>query len=263
MEQILLPLKDDLKAFEGLIDGFLQEVKHDKVRANYEAFFKARGKYLRPSLLMLATGATAGDRSKFDDKLYKLALILELLHSASLVHDDIIDDDLMRRGEKNVNQLFGNKIAVLAGDTLFSYAFREVTLNYDKKYSVPITQLALEMCMAELEQANDVDSLDSYLRVIKGKTAEFMAVSCELGAKYGGGSEEDIKRMREVGLYIGMTYQLVDDMIDGDPNAEKYIKNEDIQKYYQKAKDLIETLKPSDYTTSMMLLLEFIFNMKG
>jgi len=263
MEQILLPIKDDLKTFEGFIDGFLQEVKHDKVRANYETFFKARGKYLRPSLLMLATGATTGDRSRFDDKLYKLGLILELLHSASLVHDDIIDDDLVRRGEKNVNQVFGNKIAVLAGDTLFSYAFKEVTTNYDKEYSVPITQLALEMCMAELEQANEVDSLESYLSVIQGKTAEFMAVSCELGAKYGGGTDEDIQRMREVGLNIGMTYQMVDDMIDGDPNAEKYITNEDIQEHYKKAKDLLEALKPSEYTTSMMHLLEFIFNMKA
>jgi len=261
MEQILIPIEKDLEVFEVLIDDFLETIKQDKVRSNFQAFFKARGKYLRPSLLMLATGATVGDRSCFDEKLYKLGLIIELLHSASLVHDDIVDNDTMRRGEKTINQIFGNKIAVLAGDTLFSYAFKEVTLNYDVNYSVPITQLSLDMCMAELEQANEVDSLASYMRVIQGKTAEFMAVSCELGARYGGGSEEEIMRMRNIGLNIGMTYQMVDDLIDGDPNALRFITDEDIQMSYQKTMTLLEELKPSEYRSSMMMLLKFIVSM--
>lgn len=263
MEQILLPVKEDLKVFEGLIESFLQNIEQDRVRSNFNTFFKARGKYLRPSLLMLSVGAVTGDRSRFDEKLYNLGLILELLHSASLVHDDIVDNDTERRGEQTVNQIFGNKIAVLAGDTLFSYAFREVTVNYDSNYSVPITQLALDMCMAELEQANKVDSLESYKRVIQGKTAEFMAVSCELGARYGGGTEDEIIRMRNIGMNIGLTYQMVDDLIDGDPNALRYITNEDIDLGYQKTMKLLQELKPSEYRSSMMMLLKFIVAMRG
>ena len=125
IDKILEPIQQDLKVFDGMIDDFITTIKHDKIRANYETFFKARGKYLRPSLLMLAAGAVSGNKTCFDEGLYRLGLVLELLHSASLVHDDIVDDDLERRGEKTVNQVFGNKIAVLAGDTLFSYAFRE------------------------------------------------------------------------------------------------------------------------------------------
>jgi len=263
MEKILAPIQEDLMAFEGLIDDFIDTVQHEKIKENYRTFFKARGKYLRPSLLILATGAVAGDRHRFDERLYRLGLILELLHSASLVHDDIVDDDLERRGEKTVNQVFGNKIAVLAGDTLFSYAFREATSNYDKAYTLPITNLTLNMCMAELEQANAVDSLESYLRVITGKTAEFMAVACELGARYAGGSDEEINKMHQLGMTIGMTYQMVDDRIDEDPNAMKYITEKDIGDYYAKADSIIKTLKPSVYVTSLKMLLDFIMNMKG
>lgn len=262
MEQILLPVKKDLKIIESLIDGFLQNIKKARVKSNFQAFFKARGKYLRPSLLILSAGAVAGNRSRFDEKLYKLGLILELLHSASLVHDDIVDNDTERRGEETVNQVFGNKIAVLAGDTLFSYAFREVTVSYDSNYSVPITQLAFDMCMAELEQANMVDSLEGYKRIIQGKTAEFMAVSCELGARYGGGTEKEITRMRNIGLNIGMIYQMVDDLIDGDENALKYITKEDIDMEYQKTMKMLRELKPSEYTSSIMMLLKFIVEMR-
>lgn len=262
MEKILAPIQEDLKAFEGLIDAFIDTVQHEKIKENYRTFFRARGKYLRPSLLMLATGAVAGDRHCFDEKLYRLGLILELLHSASLVHDDIVDEDYERRGMKTVNQVFGNKIAVLAGDTLFSYAFREATTNFDQDYNVPITNLTLNMCMAELEQANEVDSYESYLRVITGKTAQFMAVACELGARYAGGSEEEIITMHELGMAIGMTYQMVDDMIDQDPNAIKYMTVKDIEANYSKATDIISRLKPSIYVDSLKMMLDFIMGMK-
>jgi octaprenyl-diphosphate synthase len=263
MEQILKPIEEDMKAFEQLIDSFLLNLQNERVRLNFETFFKSRGKYLRPMLLMLACGATTGDRSCFDEKLYKLALILELLHSASLVHDDIVDKDLERRGEKTVNQVFGNKIAVLAGDTLFSYAFREATMYYDKEYNVPITNLALEMCMAELIQANIVDSKETYFKVIIGKTAQFMAVACQLGARYGGGSEEKIDRFYQIGMGIGMTYQMIDDMIDHDPNAMKYIIEDDIIESYSKTMTLLSGVKESSYKDSLIILLNFIMEMKN
>lgn len=262
MERILAPIQEDLVAFEKLIDQFIETVQHQKIQDNYRTFFKRRGKYLRPSLLFLAAGSVAGDRHEFDDELYRLGLILELLHSASLVHDDIVDEDFERRGEKTVNQVFGNKIAVLAGDTLFSYAFREATAHYDQPYRLAITNLTLTMCMAELEQANEVDSLESYLRVINGKTAEFMAVACDLGARYVGGSEEEITHMNALGRALGMTYQMVDDMIDGDPNALKYISEDDIQTSYAKADALIAALKPSVYVTSLRMMLDFIMGMR-
>ena len=261
IEMILAPIQEDLVKFEGLIDEFLDEVDNPKIRENYKVFFKARGKYLRPSLLMLAAGAAGADKIRFDRQLYKLGLILELLHSASLVHDDIVDEDIERRGEQKVNQVFGNKIAVLAGDTLFSYAFREVTAGYDKPYALAITNLALDMCKAELLQANSVDSFEDYIEVITGKTAEFMAVACSLGARYAGADEAMIQRMYDLGLSVGKTYQMVDDIIDGDPNALRYIDTKDIQASYEEAAAIIEGLAPSPDLTSFNMLLDYILAM--
>lgn len=263
MEQIIAPISEDIKSFEGLIDSFLMKVQNDKVRQNFRIFFNVRGKYLRPILLMLATGSIAGDKRCFDEPLYRLGLILELLHSASLIHDDIVDGDEERRGEKTVNQVFGNKIAVLAGDTLFSYAFKEATSNYEKEFNVPITNLALEMCMSELIQANKVDSKETYLSVIRGKTAHFMAVACELGARYANGNIIEIERMHQIGMNLGMTYQMVDDMIDQDPNAINYITEVDINQSYEKTKELLLELRPSTYTSSFFMLLDFIMEMKN
>jgi len=262
MEEVMAPVKEDIKKFEELINRFLTRVPHEKVKKNYETFFKVRGKYLRPTLLMLAAGAVGGEKSVFDHGLYRLALILELLHSASLVHDDIVDDDLQRRGQATVNQVFGNKVAVLAGDTLFSYAFKEATEHYDKAITLPVTSLALDMCMGELEQANGVDSKAAYLRVIRGKTARFMAVTCELGARYVGATEEIITKMNTIGLNIGMTYQMVDDRIDGDPNAVKYITEEDITKSYQLAGRLISELADNEYRKSLQALLDYIYGLE-
>jgi octaprenyl-diphosphate synthase len=262
MEEIIVPIKDDILAFDKLIDIFIMKVQNEKVRINFQTFFKRKGKYLRPTLLMLAAGSIAGNKDKFDEKLYRLGLILELLHSASLVHDDIVDEDLERRGEKTVNQVFGNKIAVLAGDTLFTYAFKEATMNYEKAYTLPITNLALDMCMAELIQANKVESKEDYLQVICGKTAKFMAVACELGARYAGGSELEIARMYNIGMNLGITYQMVDDLIDGDSNAMNYITEADIQYSYVKTKKLLSELNSSPYCDSLFMLLEFIMEMK-
>jgi len=263
MEQIVLPIKNELKAFELLLDIFINQVDNEKVRSNFHRFFKSRGKYLRPMLLMLSTGATCGGRQCFDEPLYRLGLILELLHSASLIHDDIVDEDMERRGEKTVNQVFGNKIAVLAGDTLFSYAFKEATLHYEKVYTLPITNLALDMCMSELIQANVVDTKEVYYKVIRGKTAEFMAVACQLGARYGRGSEFEIERFYDIGLNFGMMYQMIDDFVDKDPNALKFIIEEDIDEKYQTTKGLLMELEPSEYTNSLILLLDYVMEMKS
>ncbi len=263
MDKVLAPIEQHLVKFNQIIDEFLEQVPHDKIRKNYEIFFKARGKYLRPSLLMLSSGAVSGNDHRFDEGLYRLGLILELLHSASLVHDDIVDGDTMRRGEKTINQVFGNKIAVLAGDTLFSYAFREATLHYDKAYNIPITKLALDMCMAELEQANEVTDYEGYLRVIKGKTAEFMAVACSLGARYGGAEDEMIDLFYQFGLNIGLTYQMVDDVVDKDPNALKYLEEAHIDAQFKKTQLLLKRMPANIFTESLETMLNYIMAMRG
>lgn len=262
MEQIQAPIINELNAFEKHIDAFLMTIENEKVRLNFQTFFKKRGKYLRPMLLLLSSGAVSGTKNPFDERLFGLGVILELLHSASLVHDDIVDEDLERRGEKTINQVFGNKIAVLAGDTLFSYAFREATRHYDKEYTVAITTLALDMCMSELIQANHVDDKETYLKVIRGKTAEFMGVACQLGARYAGADEVTIEHMYQLGLNLGMTYQMIDDRIDKDINALRYLSDDDIRITVDKTRDSIKALPPTKYQGSLSALLDYILEME-
>lgn len=259
---IMAPIEKDLSAFRNEIDGFVAGVSNEKVRSNYQTFFEKRGKHLRPSLLFMSYNAINKENQKETDY-YKLALVLELIHSASLVHDDIIDEDDYRRGNATINHVFGNKVGVLAGDTLFSYAFFLATELFPKDYNKLITKLALSMCMAELEQANEVVSKEAYLSVIKGKTANFMSVSCELGALHGSGTEDELIALREFGLNLGMTYQIVDDFIDGDKNALKYITRDVALIYYNKALKSLDILEESIYKSSLINLLEYVLRMEG
>ncbi len=258
IKTIMKPITKDLDAFKLVLDGFVDGIENEKVKANFKTFFKNKGKFLRPSLLFMAHGTVA---SKANDKLYKLALVLELLHSASLIHDDIIDGDDYRRGNKTVNSVFGNKVGVLAGDTLFSSAFVMATESFDKDYNVLITELTLAMCQAELIQANSVDSKEIYLSVIEGKTAKFMSVCCELGGMCGDASDAEIEALREFGMNLGMTYQIIDDFIDSDENALAYINRDEADAYYEKAMANLEVLSQSSYKDSLMSLLEFVMKM--
>lgn len=270
---VMNPIKKDLDKFAKELTAFIDSVENAKVKENYRTFFAKRGKHIRPSLLFLAYGASGGDlvrsaSAEYDqgsqldkDKLYKLGLVLELLHSASLIHDDIIDGDDFRRGNRTVNSVFGNKVGVLAGDTLFSYAFALATDLFESDYNKLITGLALEMCTSELIQANSVDSKEDYLRVIRGKTAQFMSVSCELGAMFGGASDEIRGAMRDYGMNLGMTYQIIDDFSDDDPNAAKFIEKTEADIYYKKAVENLKALEGSTHKKAMKGLLDFVMAM--
>lgn len=261
INNIMAPIQDDLVLFQKEIIQWIEGIKNEKVKSNFMTFFKKKGKYLRPSLLMLSANAVTKGEKRFENDLYKLALILELLHSASLVHDDIVDGDIIRRGEATINHVFGNKIAVLAGDTLFSYAFALVTEMYSKVYGQHITNLALSMCMAELEQANEVTSLESYLSVIYGKTAKFMSICCELGGIIGGANEEVISSLSAYGEALGMAYQIIDDSIDEDPNGKKYVVRDDANDYIDKGREALSVLEDSEYKESLSHMLEYVASM--
>lgn len=261
LNNIYTPIAQDIDNLENEIKSLVMSIKNEKIREKYNRFFSKKGKYLRPMLLFLSARAITKDASKFDKDLVSLAFALELLHSASLVHDDIIDKDLMRRGQKTLNNIFGNKVAVLTGDTFFSYAFALVSDLFPKEYTKLITGLSYQMCMSELEQASGIDSLESYFSIIEGKTAKFTSVCCELGARYAGADENQIKEFSDFGLYLGMTYQIKDDFQDSDPNALKYITLETAEEYYIKAKDILNNLRPSEYKESLVVLLDYIMAM--
>ncbi len=172
------------------------------------------GKRLRPTLALLAGGVTGNITTNHVD----LAVILELIHIATLVHDDIIDGAELRRDQLTANAKWGNALSVLLGDCLFSHALRLSTNFSDREVSRKIADASAEVCSGEIIQTGrrfDLKlSIADYYRIIEMKTAALFAVACELGAFISGADPEIIGALRKFGHRLGIAYQIYDDCLD-------------------------------------------------
>ncbi|WP_394579694.1 heptaprenyl diphosphate synthase component II [Cytobacillus firmus] len=175
---------------------------------------QAGGKRIRPVFVLLA--AKFGE---YDiDKIKNVAVSLELIHMASLVHDDVIDDAELRRGQPTIKAKWDNKIAMYTGDYIFARALELIT-NVENPHAHKILSHTLvELCIGEIEQIKDKYNYDqnirTYFRRIKRKTAMLIAVSCQLGG-IAANVEEDIhKKLFKFGYFVGMSYQVIDDVLD-------------------------------------------------
>lgn len=174
------------------------------------------GKRVRPALLLLANRAVGGDAGA--EGVIRLATVMEMLHTATLVHDDIIDNADMRRSRASVNARFGNQSAVLMGDWLYMSAF-ETALGERKLEILDIlTRLTRLMTEGELIQLTVLGSTDiteeEYFDILKRKTAYLFSACCEIGALLGGADGERVAALRQYGLDLGMAFQLADDVLD-------------------------------------------------
>ena len=175
----------------------------------------SRGKRLRPALVLLS-GAYG---QKPSDELIKLATVVELLHTATLIHDDIIDDAEIRRARATVNAKWDDEIAVIFGDFLFASAFSLISTFRNPLVSQVLSGVTSDLCKGELWQLQDrfgrsIPSEERYLSMIRIKTATFLAACCRLGAVVGGLSEDDAGPFERYGLNLGMAFQIVDDCLD-------------------------------------------------
>jgi octaprenyl-diphosphate synthase len=175
---------------------------------------ESHGKRLRPALTLLASGATGGISSDHVD----LAVVLELIHAATLVHDDIMDGADMRRGQPTANAKWGTTISVLLGDCLFAHALKLATSFPDNEISRRISSAASEVCSGEIIQTQrrfDLKlSLSEYYKIIEMKTAVLFATATELGAYLNDAAPEVISAMKAFGLKLGTAYQIYDDCLD-------------------------------------------------
>ena len=175
---------------------------------------KAGGKRIRPVFVLLA-----GKFGNYDINLLKnVAVALELIHMASLVHDDVIDDADLRRGQPTVKSKWDNKIAMYTGDFVFALAL-ELMTNIDKPQAHKIlANTMVEVTIGEIQQIKDKyrfnQNLRDYLRRIKRKTALLIAASCQLGAIAADVEESIHKKLYRIGYYVGMSYQIIDDILD-------------------------------------------------
>ncbi|HHX77930.1 MAG TPA: polyprenyl synthetase family protein [Firmicutes bacterium] len=181
---------------------------------------KQGGKRLRPFLVVLC--ASFGNYQK--DALVDTAAAAELIHTASLIHDDIIDEAKERRGAKSLNSLWGNKWAVLTGDYLFATAFTLLVKHDGLGVLEPMTRSISLMCEAEIEQLKRcrdkiIPTVEIYYNYIYKKTAHFLSACCLTGALVSGLGEEKSQALKNYGFHLGMAFQIIDDILDLAPGA--------------------------------------------
>jgi len=201
-----------------LLDDVVQEMRrilsadfHMQEEVN-EYLLKMRGKLFRPTLLLLAN--QVGGRPHADA--VPLAAVVEMVHLATLVHDDAVDHSVLRRGMPTVNQLWTHQIAVITGDFLYARSIRELARLGHLSAISSLAQASSEMSVGELRQLTSFDALDfsedDYDRLIASKTASLMAAACEIGALVG--CSEHRQAFRTYGHALGMAFQIADDLLD-------------------------------------------------
>lgn len=225
MDQLALirkPIEEDLTSYLSL---FEKDFSHANPLLNLalQHILKRQGKRLRPILSLLS--AKCFDR--VDEKVLHASVSLELLHTASLVHDDIVDESDQRRGQKSVNVLLTPQAAVLIGDYLLSKALQHSAMTDNVEVVKQISFIGEQLSDGELLQLYALDSEEIseevYYNIIKRKTASLFSTSAQLGAMLAGASEEQINAMRLFGEYLGIAFQIRDDILDyvGDTSLGK------------------------------------------
>ena len=174
------------------------------------------GKRVRPALTILSNYAAGGDGARYNS--IRMATVMEFLHTATLVHDDIIDKAETRRNRPTVNALYGNETAVLMGDWLYMSAFETSLAERSLPILDILTSVTRKMTEGELLQLTLLGHADisegQYLDVLKRKTAYLFSASCEIGAILGGATEKQQTALRDYGLNLGTAFQLIDDLLD-------------------------------------------------
>ena len=215
VEEIKYPIKKEMDLFEKKFkDSMLSKVPLLNRITYY--IVRRKGKQMRPMFVFLV--AKMVSNGGFDERTYRGASIVELIHTASLVHDDIVDDSNRRRGFFSINALWKNKIAVLVGDYLFAKGLLLSIDNEDfdllKLISIAVREIS-EGELLQIEKARKLDiTEDVYFEIIRQKTATLIAACCGIGAASVGSNQETIQQMRKFGQYIGMAFQIKDDLFD-------------------------------------------------
>ena len=215
VEEIKYPIKNEMDAFEKKFkDAMLSKVPLLNRITYY--IVRRKGKQMRPMFVFLV--AKMVSYGGFDERTYRGASIVELIHTATLVHDDVVDDSNRRRGFFSINALWKNKIAVLVGDFLLSKGLLLSIDNEDfdllKLISIAVREMS-EGELLQIEKARKLDITEEiYFEIIRQKTATLIAACCGIGAASVGSNQETIQQMRKFGQYIGMAFQIKDDLFD-------------------------------------------------
>jgi len=225
----------DYKTIQALVSSDMEAVDHlikcrlqsDVVLVNQLSTYiiNSGGKRLRPMLALLMARACGYQGDRHVD----IAAIVEFIHTATLLHDDVVDESDMRRGKETANNVWGNQAAVLVGDFLYSRSF-EMMVDVNEMRVMQImastTNIIAEGEVLQLLNVHDADTDEArYLDVIYSKTAKLFEAACQLGAVLSGLSAEEEKAAAAYGTHLGTAFQLVDDILDYSADSEEMGKN--------------------------------------
>ncbi|MFW5761558.1 MAG: polyprenyl synthetase family protein [Cyclobacteriaceae bacterium] len=213
LKKIQSPIVDEMSEFEKKFRHSMKSniMLLDKIM-NY--IVKRKGKQMRPMFVFLAAGVSG----EIQESTYRGAALIELLHTATLVHDDVVDDAHTRRGFFSINALWKNKVAVLVGDYLLSRGLLLSVENGDYELLKVVSEAVREMSEGELLQMEKARSMDItedvYYEIIRQKTASLIASCCAVGATSAGADPLTIQKMKQFGEKVGMAFQIKDDLFD-------------------------------------------------
>ncbi|MCP4553612.1 MAG: polyprenyl synthetase family protein [Bacteroidetes bacterium] len=222
LSQIKAPIKQHLKEFEKEFRLAMRS-KVPLLNTITRYMVKRKGKQMRPIFVFLSAGLCG----EISEKSKRAATLIELLHTATLVHDDVVDESHKRRGMFSLNALWGNKIAVLVGDFLLSRGMLKAVENQDYDLLQIVSDAVKQMSEGELLQIEKARKLDIkeeiYFEIIRKKTASLIASCCATGAASSGASKDQVEKFRVFGENVGIAFQIRDDIFDymKSSNAEK------------------------------------------
>jgi len=214
-------VKDDLQEVESFLSSAIgSEIQTIRDVSNH--LLSAGGKRLRPALVILASRASG---SPMTPRIKEIAAAVELIHMATLMHDDVIDNSSYRRGKVTANSFWGNRLSILCGDYIISRAFQLLAKDSNQRILESIAEASIKMSESEVLQSLCERNIDgwreNYWQIIRNKTAKFLSVCCRCGAILAGAGPSTEEALAQYGMEMGVAFQLTDDILDiaGEPDV--------------------------------------------
>ncbi|HVP17738.1 MAG TPA: polyprenyl synthetase family protein [Spirochaetia bacterium] len=277
LEKVLEPVRDEMTAVDRELRSLMKQVGKEMEPGRnglgilggiVQHPFAVPGKRIRPALVLLSYRSLEANADS--DSLISLAAAVEVLHAASLVHDDVIDGADSRRHQVSLNKRFGNRIAVLAGDILYTHFFTLITglSRIDARKRFALLDVFLEttkaMCMGEIlaQEARVVArplAFDVYKEIATDKTAVLFSACCRTAALLGEASESTVRLLGGMGRDFGLTFQMIDDMMDQDHGLEAGVDlREKALGHAHSARAGIDALPDTRYRKTLHDLLDYV-----
>ena len=278
LSELVIPIKAELSCFDEKFKKSMKS-KVGIVELVTRFILHQKGKKIRPILVLLSAKICG----EINERTYRGATLVELLHTATLVHDDVVDNAEQRRGFPSINAIWKNKIAVLMGDYLLSRGLMQAVEGEDYDFLRTITSTVKRMAEGELLQTSKTRKLNidepTYYKIISDKTASLLSTCCEIGARSILDNEDKIIAMRDYGEFLGVAFQIKDDILDyvgkssiigkplGGDIKEKKITLPLIYALKQverpESQRIIKIIKSGADSKKVNEIIEFVVNQKG